>query len=115
MLSLNLMRPNLPIIMIGPRTDDEIILNAIVCEAKGSVFDRAPLSEFVRAIRLVSEGSVWASRRVLSMFVDLAITHPKRLRDGAKEIMADREKHILRMLVTGLSNKEIGAPLGIGE
>jgi DNA-binding CsgD family transcriptional regulator len=48
------------------------------------------------------------------MFVDLAITHPKRLRDGAKEIMTDREKHVLRMLVTGLSNKEIGAPLGIG-
>jgi DNA-binding NarL/FixJ family response regulator len=46
MPSLNLMRPNLPIIMIGPGTDDEIILNAIVCGAKGSVFDGAPPSEF---------------------------------------------------------------------
>jgi len=115
MSSLNLMRPNLPIIVIGPRRDDEIMLNAIICGAKGYVFDGAPPSEFARAIRVVSEGSVWASRRVLSMFVDLAITHPKRLRDGAKEIMTDREKQVLRMLVTGLSNKEIGAPLGIAE
>jgi DNA-binding NarL/FixJ family response regulator len=115
MSSLNLMRPNLPVLVIGPRADDEIMLNAIVCGAKGYVFDGSPPSEFARAIRVVSEGSVWASRRVLSMFVDLAITHPKRLRDGAKEIITAREKQVLRMLVTGLSNKEIGAPLGIAE
>lgn len=113
--NLKMMRPNLPIIVIGPTTDDEIVLSAIGSGAKGYVFDGAPPSEFAKAIRTVSQGSVWAPRRVLSMFVELAITQPKRMLYGANEILTDREKEILTLLVSGLSNKEIGAPLGIVE
>ena len=113
--NLKMMRPNLPIIVTGPSTDDEIILNAIVAGAKGYVFDGAPPVEFAKAIRTVSQGSVWAPRRVLSMFVELAIAQQKRMLYGANEVLTDREKEILTLLVSGLSNKEIGAPLGIVE
>ena len=109
------MHPNLPIIVIGPNRDDETSLNAIVAGAKGYVFDGAPPREFAQAIRVVSQGSVWAPRRVLSMFVELAITQPKRMRPGVNAVITDREKQVLQMLVSGLSNKEIGAPLGIVE
>jgi DNA-binding NarL/FixJ family response regulator len=113
--SLKVMRPNVPIIVIGPSTDDKVMLNAIVCGARGYVFDGTPPSEFARAIRVVCQGSVWVSRRALSMFVELAIDQPKRMRSGANEAITEREKEVLEMLVTGLSNKEIGAPLGIVE
>ena len=53
---VKMMRPNLPIIVVGAHTNDEIMLNAIVCGAKGYVFDGAPPSEFARAIRVVSHG-----------------------------------------------------------
>jgi len=109
------MHPNLPIIVIGPNRDDETSLNAIVAGAKGYVFDGAPPREFAQAIRVVSQGSVWAPRRVLSMFVELAITQPKRMRPGVNAVITDREKQVLQMLVSGLTNKEIGAPLGIVE
>ena len=115
MSNLKVMRPNLPIIVIGHNRDDETSLNAIVSGAKGYVFDGAPPSEFAQAIRVVSQGSVWAARRVLSMFVELAITQPKRMRPGVNGVITDREKQVLQMLVSGLSNKEIGAPLGIVE
>jgi DNA-binding NarL/FixJ family response regulator len=113
--NLKMMRPNLPIIVIGPSSDDEIMLNAIVSGAKGYVFDGAPPSEFVRAIHVVSEGSVWARRRVLSMFLEHVITQPKRMLHGVNDAITDREKEILALLVSGFSNKEIGAPLGIAE
>ena len=113
--NVKMMHPNLPIIVIGPNRDDETSLNAIVFGAKGYVFDGAPPSEFAQAIRMVSQGSVWAPRRVLSMFVELAITEPKRMRPGVNAVITDREKQVLQMLVSGLSNKEIGAPLGIVE
>ena len=109
------MHPNLPIIVIGPNRDEETSLNAIVAGAKGYVFDGAPPREFAQAIRVVSQGSVWAPRRVLSMFVELAITQPKRMRPGVNAVITDREKQVLQMLVSGLTNKEIGAPLGIVE
>jgi len=113
MSNLRMVRPNLPIIVIGRSTDDEIMLNAIVSGAKGYVFDGAPPGEFARAIRVVSQGSVWALRRVLSMFIELAVTQGKRILPGAKEVITEREKQVLKMLVAGLSNKEIGEPLGI--
>jgi len=113
--NVKMMHPNLPIIVIGPNRDDETSLNAIVAGAKGYVFDGAPPREFAQAIRVVSQGSVWAPRRVLSMFVELAITQPKRMRPGVNAVITDREKQVLQMLVSGLTNKEIGAPLGIVE
>ena len=110
---VKLMRPNLPIIVIGPNRDDETSLNAIVSGAKGYVFDGGPPSEFAQAIRVVSQGLVWAPRRVVSMFIELATTQPKQMPPGAN--VTEREKQVLKMLVAGLSNKEIGRPLGIVE
>lgn len=115
MSNVKMMRPNLPIVVIGPGTDDQIMLNAIVSGAKGYVFNGAPPSEYAQAIRVVSQGSIWAPRRVLSMFIELAITQPMRICPGVSGVITDREKQVLQMLVSGLSNKEIGAPLGIAE
>jgi DNA-binding NarL/FixJ family response regulator len=109
------MRPNLPIIVIGPSTDNKIMLDAIVSGARGYVFDGAAPSEFAQAIRTVSQGSIWVPRRVLSMFIELAIRQRNGMLPGANGAITDREKEVLQMLVAGLTNKEIGKPLGIVE
>ena len=49
------------------------------------------------------------------MFIERAITQPKRMWPGVIGVITDREKQVLQMLVSGLSNREIGAPLGIAE
>jgi DNA-binding NarL/FixJ family response regulator len=115
MSNLKVMCPSLPVIVIGSSTNDEIMLNAIVSGAKGYVFEGASPNEFVRAIHAVNQGSVWAPRRVLSRFIELAVTQRKRILSGTDGTLTDREKEVLKMLVSGLSNKEIGAPLGIVE
>lgn len=115
MSNLKAMRPNLPVIVIGSSTSDETMLNAVVLGAKGYVFDGAQPQEFAQAIRIVSHGSVWAPRRVLSMFIERTLTQRKRMGSGGNDTLTDREKQVLNMLVAGLSNKEIGAPLGIEE
>ena len=109
------MRPDLPVIVIGASTDYEVIFNVIVSGAKGYVLEDTPSSELARAIQAVSGGSVWIPRRVLSMFVERAITQQDRIRSRVNSSLTEREKQVLNMLVTGLSNKEIGAPLGIVE
>jgi len=111
--NLKMLHPNLPILVIGPSKDDGIILNTLASGAKGYVFDGAPPSEFARAIRVVGDGSVWASRRVLSLFVELAVG--KKMLPGENRTITNREKQVLQMLVSGHSNKEISAPLGIVE
>jgi len=115
MASLKASRPDLRIIVTGSGIDEETILKAIAAGAKGYVDEAASPTEFVQAIRVVNDGSVWAPRRVLSMFIERVSTAPGRIFPAGRVSFTDREKEVLEMLVAGRSNKEIGAALGIEE
>lgn len=115
MASLKATRPDLKIIVTGAGMDEESILKAIASGAKGYVDEAATPAEFVQAIRVVHQGSVWAPRRVLSMFIERVTSSPGRIFPAGRVTFTDREKEVLEMLVAGRSNKEIGAALGIEE
>ncbi|HXZ39789.1 MAG TPA: response regulator transcription factor [Terriglobales bacterium] len=115
MASLKATRPDLRIIVTGSGIDEETILKAIASGAKGYVDEAASPVEFVQAIRVVNDGSVWAPRRVLSMFIERVSSAPGRIFPAGRVSFTDREKEVLEMLVAGRSNKEIGAALGIEE
>ncbi|HJT00157.1 MAG TPA: response regulator transcription factor [Terriglobales bacterium] len=115
MASLKAARPDLRIIVTGSGADEETILKAIAAGAKGYVDEAATPSEFTQAIRIVNQGSVWAPRRVLSMFIERVSSSPGRIFPAGRVTFTDREKEVLEMLVAGRSNKEIGAALGIEE
>src|SRR6266852_7261081 len=115
MASLKATRPHLRIIVIGSGMDEENILRAIAFGAKGYVDAAASPADFVQAIRIVSQGSVWAPRRILSMFIERVSGGHRPVFSADQMAFTDREKEVLKMLVRGQSNKEIGAPLGIRE
>jgi len=116
MASLKATRSDLRVIVTGSG-DEETILKAIVAGAKGYVDEAASLAEFVQAIRVVSQGSVWAPRHVFSMFIERvsSASAPAPTFPSSRATFTDREKEVLELLVAGRSNKEIGSPLGIGE
>jgi DNA-binding NarL/FixJ family response regulator len=115
MASLKASRPDLRIIVTGAGMDEETILKAIASGSKGYVDEAASASEFVQAIKIVSQGSVWAPRRVLSLFIERVSSSPGRIFPAGRVAFTDREKEVLEMLVAGRSNKEIGSALGIEE
>jgi DNA-binding NarL/FixJ family response regulator len=113
MSTMKAARPNLRIIVIGSGTEDEAILKAIAFGAKGYVDAAASPADFVHAIRVVSQGSVWAPRRVLSTFIGRVSSSAGCIFPASRMTFTDREKDVLEMLVEGRSNKEIGATLNI--
>jgi DNA-binding NarL/FixJ family response regulator len=115
MASLKATRPDLRIIVTGSGIDEETVLKAIASGAKGYVDEAASPAEFVQAIRVVNEGSVWAPRHVLSLFIERVSSAPGRIFPAGRVTFTEREKEVLEMLVAGRSNKEIGAALGIEE
>jgi DNA-binding NarL/FixJ family response regulator len=112
--SLKKAHPNARIIVMGPGIDEETILRAIAAGAKGYVDEAAAAAEFAQAIQMVNLGSVWAPRRVLSMFIERATSSPGRIPAG-RAVFTTREKEVLEMVAIGRSNKEIAAPLAIAE
>jgi DNA-binding NarL/FixJ family response regulator len=115
MATLKASRPDLRIIVTGTGADDETILKAVAAGAKGYVDEAASPAEFVMAIRIVNQGSVWAPRRVLSIFIERVTSSPGRIFPAGRVTFTDREKEVLELLVAGRSNKEIGSALGIEE
>jgi DNA-binding NarL/FixJ family response regulator len=115
MAGLKASRPDLRILVTGMNADDETILKALAAGAKGYVDESATPAEFTQAIRIVHQGSVWAPRRVLAMFIERVTSSPGRIFPAGRVVFTDREKEVLELLVAGRSNKEIGAVLGIEE
>jgi len=115
MASLKASRPDLRIIVTGAGADDETILKALAAGAKGYVDEAATPQEFTTAIKIVNQGSVWAPRRILSIFIERVTASPGRIFPASRVTFTDREKEVLELLVAGRSNKEIGSALGIEE
>lgn len=106
-------RPQLKLIVLGTETGPEYIQRIIGTGAKGYLTFSAKESELAMAIEMVSDGSVWAPRRVLSRLLDRqpkftgsASTPPK---------FTPREFQVLKLLRAGRSNREIGVALTIDE
>jgi DNA-binding NarL/FixJ family response regulator len=113
--TIKALRPDAGVIVTGCNLDDAAILSAVKAGAKGCVDEAASVGELVRAIRTVLGGSVWAPRRVLSLFVDQACRNSDQGASLDQRPFTSREKEVLGILVGGSPNKEIAASLGIEE
>jgi len=112
--ALKAARPDLRVIVTGSVVEEETVLKSLAAGAKGYVDETASPAEFIQAIRIVLQGSIWAPRRILSVFVD-RVTASGRIFPAGKLNFTDREREVLELLVAGRSNKEIGSALGIEE
>jgi DNA-binding NarL/FixJ family response regulator len=108
------LRPDVRLIVMGPDADDEVILQAITSGAKAYLEASATPEQVEQAIEIVSQGSIWAPRRVLSIFVDRATKSTRELVPVPTHFTA-RETEVLKHLVAARSNREIARSLGIEE
>jgi DNA-binding NarL/FixJ family response regulator len=115
MAALKALDPSVRIIATGNLSGDEMPLRALSAGAKGYIEESASAAEFKQAIRVVASGSVWASRWVLSKFIERVTNVPRRTTPEDPLVFTEREREVLHLLVSGRSNREIGTALGIEE
>src|SRR5215469_13415611 len=115
MTGLKGLNPSVRMIATGSSQGDEMALRALCAGAKGFIDESASAEEFKEAIRVVNSGSVWASRQLLSKFIERVTNVPRSLRREDPLVFTDREREVLHLLVAGHSNREIGDALGIEE
>lgn len=106
-------RPDLRLIVIGPEGDDELVMNSIIAGARAYLDLTAGPAVVRNAIEVVTDGSIWAPRRLLSRLIDrllnagdagLVTTNPK---------LTARERQVLELIQKARSNREIAEELGI--
>jgi DNA-binding NarL/FixJ family response regulator len=109
--------PDVRVIATGMGNSEEDVLRALSAGAKGYVAEEATPAEMKEAIRTVHAGSVWAPGHALSTFIERVTLSPRSLAAPANDEVriSQRERQVLKLLVAGRSNREIGDALGIEE
>jgi len=115
MAGLKSLNPSVKIIATGNQHSEELALRALGAGAKGFIEESATAEDFRHAIRHVHDGGVWASPQLLSKFIERVTAIPRPAMETGPLVFSDREREVLHLLVSGRSNKEIGAALNIEE
>jgi DNA-binding NarL/FixJ family response regulator len=108
------MRPLVRLIVMGDSGDHDYIERVIGAGAKGYLTQTARGAEVRMALEVVSDGSIWAPRKVLSRLLDLSGRFG-RPAPGKELKFTSRENEVLQLLMTGLGNREIAQSLAIDE
>jgi DNA-binding NarL/FixJ family response regulator len=113
--SIRRVRPHIRLIVIGPEGDDELVLSSIIAGAR-AYLDLTAGPEVVRqAVEIVTSGSIWAPRRLLSKLIDRLLKVPDAVPVAGGPHLTGRERQVLDLILTARSNREIAAKLGIEE
>ncbi|HLK03483.1 MAG TPA: response regulator transcription factor [Candidatus Acidoferrum sp.] len=107
--------PDLKILILTMHESDQMVRRILEAGARGYVLKSDLAEQLIQAVREVSQGRLFLTPKVSDMvlrgFLEAAKRPPSAESDEARPTA--REQEILRLLVTGKSNKEIGGLLGI--
>jgi DNA-binding NarL/FixJ family response regulator len=109
-------RPEIGIIVLTMFKEDQYVFDAMRADARGYLLKDAKPSDLIFAIRMVARGASLIDPRMTTTVL-------KEFRRLASQVEPDqgvggltpKELEILKLLATGLSNKEIGRRLCLAE
>jgi DNA-binding NarL/FixJ family response regulator len=106
------------VILLGADSDEAWAVRALKSGARGILTKSATVEHLCKAVRVVHQGEVWASSRVVALSVEELASHSVPTSPGQSAIetrLSDREQEIVHLIVTGLNNHEAANQLGITE
>ena len=109
--------PNVRILVLTTFDADEWVIDAIRNGASGYLLKDAPQEELVKAIIDTANGLSHIDPHVAGKLFDRITQQPVSVMPDGKLIsqLSDREREVLRLLATGLSNTEIAQTLFLSE
>jgi DNA-binding NarL/FixJ family response regulator len=108
-------RPDVRLIVIGPEGNDELVLSSIIAGARAYLDLNAGPEIVRRAIEVVTDGSIWAPRHLLSQLIDRLLKFPDARLAAPTPRFTVRERQVLELILMARSNREIASELGIEE
>jgi DNA-binding NarL/FixJ family response regulator len=108
-------RPDMRLIVIGPEGNDDLVMKSIITGARAYLDLKASPRIVRQAVEVVTSGSIWAPRRLLSALIDRLLVASDASLTNDPPHLTDRERQVLDLLLTACSYREIARELGIEE
>ena len=105
--------PEVRVLALTVHEDKSYLRELLEAGASGYVLKRAAAEDLIRAIRLVSSGSIYLDPHLANTLVGSLVRKrsAKELFHGTE--LSDRESEVLRLIAKGHSNKEIANQLNL--
>lgn len=111
-------QPGIKVVMLTSQENDSEIFAALSAGANGYCLKDLAGDKLMRAIQSISDGAAWIDPRiagkVLSRVTEGPPAQATKQESSVEFTLSQREKEVLKLMVDGLSNKEIADKLMIG-
>jgi DNA-binding NarL/FixJ family response regulator len=108
--------PGLKVMTMGMEDNRESFLQAVREGVAGYILKNASAAELAVAVRAVAQGNaVCPPSLCMALFECVADEQPHPTRMGREAGLTRRERQLVQMIDTGLTNKEIAAELNLSE
>jgi DNA-binding NarL/FixJ family response regulator len=107
--------PATRIVIVTIEDDPSTVVQAVAAGAAGYVLKDATRQEILDAVRRVLQGEFVLAPQLTIQLVQKFVPKPESPPAPFVEPLTNRERQVLRLMVEGRTNPEIGAALGIGK
>ena len=109
---LNPLYPGLKILILTLHEDDALLREAIKSGASGYILKRAAEAELISAIQIVIRGDMYVDPSMLRSLIEEK-SSPTNARHESVEQLTPRETEVLKLIVQGYTNRQVGEELNI--
>ena len=106
-------QPGVACLILTAYDDDAAVMSAVLAGANGYVLKDIRSRELIGAIRRAAAGGMIPSREVMSHVA--STLHADADAESPAPALSLRERQVLDLIAEGLTNREIGARLGLAE
>ena len=106
--------PDTAILILTAYDDDEYVLGLLDAGAAGYLLKSARGRDLVGAIRAISSGEAVLHPKIIAKLLKRATIAPAG-EHKASELLSERESEILKLVTSGMSNKEIAGKLFLSQ
>jgi two-component system, NarL family, response regulator NreC len=104
--------PELKILILTLHEDEALLKEAIKAGAAGYILKRAAEAELISAIRVILRGDIYVDPAMLRGLIEES-PQPQVNQEEQNEPLTPRETEVLKLIVEGCTNRQIGQELNI--
>lgn len=114
--------PGIRVMVFGQEMDDSFLMDILRAGVAGYINESMNGHDLLDAIREVKDGKLWVERRILEQLAQTAIDMERVLEstvleriNAVRRILSKREASVFKLLLEGLTTKEIAQQIHLSE